>query len=241
MKLKFDFLGILIIFAMMFSACGSKKENTLQTAGQNESVKAGETSSDRLSFEENDLKALAKRGFDLIIQLEGRDYNDPHAAEELGKLGEMVEKLSFADQTIYNEELRRLYTGSAADGAGGSLLPVIQIGRAASQNLNKFNSFHEFNDRNNRGERIVIWTDIAVKRFDYISTRYDYESNFFVVDDILYTINDWQPERAFLAANSYMGDGVPTRGISFLDGKNIIRYFYISESETDGSLALYDF
>ena len=61
--------------------------------------------------DENNPIALAKRVFDLIMQLEGRDDKDPAVVEELRMLGKIVEKFSKSDQKIYNEELERLYIG----------------------------------------------------------------------------------------------------------------------------------
>ncbi|MDR0320109.1 MAG: hypothetical protein LBI28_01265 [Treponema sp.] len=121
-----------------------------------------------------------------------------------------------------------------------TLLPTIQIGHATGDILSKFEGSFSYHDNDNPGDWIVILTDIMLKELNFISINYDYESNSFVIDRTLFSRTEWQPDLAF-RVNMYVSDGIPNRGISYIDGKNIKRYFYISESGVDGSLLLGEF
>ena len=119
--------------------------------------------------------------------------------------------------------------------------PAIQIERATDEVLNKFDALYEYND-NDYGERIVIWTDVILKNLDFISVGFeDREGQISLfAEDILYSINELSPKKAFVI-KMFISEGIPSRGISFLDENRIKKYFYISESGIDGSLSMVEF
>ena len=117
--------------------------------------------------------------------------------------------------------------------------PALQIGHANSLNLTNFDVLNQFHDTGNTGEWIAFTTKTTLKDFSFISVDYDYEADSWVTESILYSIAEFKPLMAF-QANTNVGGGIPSRGISFTDG-NTKRYFYISESGFDGSLSLTEF
>ena len=107
--LKIIFCGVAVVLLLMaYTACQGKKADTSASAQEN----IAETNYDDLNP-----RALAMRAYDLIIQLEGRDFKDPVVTEKLGLITEIVSKLSEADQRLYNEELERLYIGPEVSGS----------------------------------------------------------------------------------------------------------------------------
>ena len=125
--------------------------------------------------------------------------------------------------------------------AAESLSSTVQIEHATDKVVNRFGSFYEYND-NDFGEKIVIWTDGIQKNFDFISVGSEYtgEQISFFAEDILYSINELTSEKA-LMIKMFISEGIPSRGISFLDENSVKRYFYISESGIDGSLSMVEF
>ena len=121
------------------------------------------------------------------------------------------------------------------------LSQTIQIEYVTNETLNKFDSFCEYND-NDYGEKIVIWTNIIRKNFDFISVGFEDtgEQPSFFAEKILYSINELPSGKAFVV-KMFVSEGIPSRGISFLDENNIKRYFYISENSLDGSLSMVEF
>jgi hypothetical protein len=118
--------------------------------------------------------------------------------------------------------------------------PIVLIGRATDEILNKFNSFYEYGDSN--GEKIIIWTDISLKNFEFISIGFEFVEEQFILfpEKTLSTVNELPPEKPF-AVKMFASEGIPSTGISYLDENNVKKYFYISESGRDGSLSLVEF
>jgi hypothetical protein len=118
--------------------------------------------------------------------------------------------------------------------------PTVLIGRSTDTALSKFNSFYEYSDSN--GEKIVIWTDVTLKDFDFISIGFNSaEGNISLfAEKTLYTVDELPPEKPF-AVKMLVSEGIPSRGISYSGENNLKKYFYISESGKDGSLSLVEF
>ena len=118
---------------------------------------------------------------------------------------------------------------------------IIQIGFSRDKHFT-FRKVHEFEDKDNLGNGIVITSDITIKDFSFIAVDYDYEADSWIVERTLFTIPELKSSEHSEAfqANTNVGDGKPSRGITFIDG-NTRRYFYISESGVDGSLSLTEF
>jgi len=116
--------------------------------------------------------------------------------------------------------------------------PTIWVERATDELLKKF-YLYEFDEENNDGERIVIWANMPLNIFSFITIGFD-ESLF--VERILYTIGGqmWT-QMAVAIRTTTLSEGIPTRGISFRVDENTVRYFYISQSGVDGSLSLVEF
>ncbi|MDR0502179.1 MAG: hypothetical protein LBH16_02540 [Treponema sp.] len=89
---------------------------------------------------------------------------------------------------------------------------------------------------------IAITSDITIKDFSFIVVDYDYEADSWIVERTLFTIPELKSSEYGEAfqANTTVGGGMPSRGITFIDG-NTRRYFYIGESDVDGSLSLTEF
>ncbi|MCL2182828.1 MAG: hypothetical protein FWB85_05090 [Chitinispirillia bacterium] len=121
------------------------------------------------------------------------------------------------------------------------LIAIIQIGFSRDKNFT-FRKVHEFEDKGNLGDGITITSDITIKDFSFIAVDYDYEADSWIVERTLFTIPELKSSEHSEAfqANTNVGDGKPSRGITFIDG-NTRRYFYISESGVDGSLSLTEF
>ena len=119
--------------------------------------------------------------------------------------------------------------------------PTLQIGHATDQVINKSDELYEYND-SDYGEKIVIRTDGIQKNLDFISIGFESRDGQTVLfaEDILYSINELSPEKV-LVIKTLISEGIPSRGVSFLDANNIKRYFYIIESGIDGSLSLIEF
>jgi hypothetical protein len=120
------------------------------------------------------------------------------------------------------------------------LQPTILIGRATDEVLNKYGSFYEYSDNN--GERIIIWTDTSLRNFEFISIGFEFVEGQISLfsEKPLYTVNELPPEKPFVL-KTLISEGIPSRGISYLNENNIKKYFYISESGMDGSLSLVEF
>jgi len=118
---------------------------------------------------------------------------------------------------------------------------TIQIGFSRDKNFT-FRKIHEFEDEGNLGDGIAITSDITLNDFSFIAVDYDYEADSWIVERTLFSIPELKSSEHMEAfqANTNVGDGIPSRGISFTDG-NRKRYFYISESGVDGSLSLTEF
>jgi hypothetical protein len=118
--------------------------------------------------------------------------------------------------------------------------PTVLIGRAADDILNKYSSFYEYTDSN--GEKIIIWTDITLRNFDFISIGFDFVGGNIILfpEKTLYTVSELPPEKPFVV-KMFVSESIPSLGISYFDEKNIKKYFYISESGKDGSLSLVEF
>jgi len=118
---------------------------------------------------------------------------------------------------------------------------IIQIGFSRDKHFT-FRKVHEFEDKGNLGDVIAITSDITVKDFSFIVVDYDYEADSWIVESTLFTIPELKSSEHGEAfqANTNVGGGMPSRGISFTDG-NTRRYFYIGESGFDGSLSLTEF
>ena len=119
---------------------------------------------------------------------------------------------------------------------GESVSPTIMIRPATDGLLNIFDSYYEYNDDNN-GERIAIWAEFTLRNLNFISVGF--EDSLFA-ENTLYAIYELQPKQAFVI-KTFISEGIPTCGISYLDENNEIKYFYISESGLDGSLSLVEF
>ena len=121
------------------------------------------------------------------------------------------------------------------------LSSTVRIERVTDKVLNSFDSFYEYSD-SDYGEKIIIWTTEIRKNFDFISVGAEFtgEQSSFFAEDILYSIKELSTQKA-LVIKMLISEGIPSRGISFLDEDNTKRYFYISESGFDGSLSMVEF
>jgi hypothetical protein len=132
-------------------------------------------------------------------------------------------------------------TAAQAEPPAELLPPNVQIGYVTDEILNKYFSFHEYNSSGG-GDTLVIWTDVAVREFEFIAISFDSADNEFSLfpEQVLYSVSELTPEKPFLAKAS-ISSSIPSSGVSYYDEKNIKRYFAISESGMDGSLSLAEF
>jgi hypothetical protein len=138
-------------------------------------------------------------------------------------------------QAHYDDTLVELKNNILNKFRAGRQEPTIQIERATDELISRFGSLYDYTDTENSGERLLLWTDIALKEFHFISVNYYPESDSWVAEDQLYSINEWQPEKA-LFLNTYISEGIPTRGIAFRGENNRMRFFAIRESGMTGGV-----
>lgn len=152
-----------------------------------------------------------------------------------------AERTTTSNDVYYREGEGVFSTYHEAPQASSAAAQTIQIGLSSERNL-AFWIIHDFEDEGNLGSWIVITSDYALEDFSFIAVDYDYEIDSWIVERTLYTIPELKSSEDMEAfqVNTSVGDGIPTRGISFTD-RNTKRYFYISESGFDGSLLLSEF
>ncbi len=111
-----------------------------------------------------------------------------------------------------------------------STLGSFHIALATDELLNKYDSFYEYiNDKN--GARLIIWTDIEVKDFSFISIKNDNtgsELSYFA-GDTLFSVDEFSPEKPFVV-NLLIPGTVPAYGISFVDENGVEKYYTIQLS-----------
>jgi hypothetical protein len=115
--------------------------------------------------------------------------------------------------------------------------PIVHIRPATDELRNAFNDFfgdkyfYGYDDNYNSGEMIALWTETPLKDFSFVSLNYDSGTGSWASAAVLYSIDEWQSEKPLLL-NTNTGDGIPTRGISFRDENNRLRFFSISKDGT---------
>ena len=90
-------------------------------------------------------------------------------------------------------------------------------------------------------ERIIFRTQKHIENFIYFEIEIsDDDDNFgFLSGEVLFSIDNFTPEKPFVVTAD-IGSGIPVRGI-LIEHSGMIKYFYITESGMDGSLALIEF
>ena len=88
---------------------------------------------------------------------------------------------------------------------------------------------------------LILMTNTPIKNFSWLSLEHEVREdyNFFFVENILHTINEFLPETPFAVSWPQIGF-TPVRGISFIDENDVLRYFVLHESGYDGSILLTD-
>ena len=90
------------------------------------------------------------------------------------------------------------------------------------------------------GTVFVIWVNIPVRNFAFIEVSIGQEgedSIYLYANQQLHLIDELSPEMPFVV-RTFIGCGIPTRGISFLDENDEQRYFLLSTCGLDGSIVL---
>jgi len=117
----------------------------------------------------------------------------------------------------------------------------INIDIATDEYFDKYDSFHEisYNEDNEWAQPVLIWADTEIKNFTFFAIDYEVTEDEpffstlgetpFVIADTLFSTDVLSPEKPFLVKISIPGI-YPVCGISFLDEKNVTRYFAILDS-----------
>jgi len=103
-----------------------------------------------------------------------------------------------------------------------------------------FEEFIEFDEE--RYLKIMIMTNMTIKNFKFIEVALspDDEDGILEEKSVRYSLGELSPDKPFVVTWLEIGS-IPHRGISFVDEKNVTRYFSISMSGLDGSLRLVEF
>jgi len=117
----------------------------------------------------------------------------------------------------------------------------LKIERTTEGQQEQLSVYHEFRELGNLGTAFVISSNITLKDLNFISIRYDYNTGFEYVEQVIFSIpgSDLSPDSAFVVNSDIIE--IPSRAISFLDENNVKRYFYISENQDNSSLSLTEF
>jgi len=109
--------------------------------------------------------------------------------------------------------------------------------------LKKYKSYEVFNDPEYKDwpDSALISVNMAVKNFKLTSVMIDYDG-----EDLKYVINEMhaldelKPDKPFLVYGPLSIGTMSTRGISFVDEKNVQRHFYLPHGGPDGPLSFYE-
>ena len=116
---------------------------------------------------------------------------------------------------------------------------------ASDELLSQYASYDEFMELEDLSYqvKVVFTTSVPVTDFKFLEGGYvggEDDSFRFVVNSVLYSMDELLPEKPLVVGTVFHGD-FPTRGISFVDESNTTRYYTLGMSGKDGSLVLIEY
>lgn len=104
----------------------------------------------------------------------------------------------------------------------------MHIAIAEEELLDQYDSFHEYNT-DDSSTRFIIWTDVEVKDFAFISIEYQQEGDeiSLLAGDVLFSVDELLPEKPFVVEMT-APEVLPLYGISVLDEHDRTRYLSIN-------------
>lgn len=217
----------LLVLALFLTGCNNSSDFESAIKDEKEAIleeqdKYDEQLSEAEELINNEEYDVAKELLHTIIsETEGAE----HLKEQYEKATEMLSELGEDDTTT---------------SSNNTLSDKVFIDYATEDFLGKFDSYNEFTDGNN--ERIVFWSEKSISNFKFIEIGYEVEGSDFSYfqSGVLYSIDTLSPEKP-VVINTIISEGIPNRGISYMDGSGNERYFYITWSGFDDSLSLTEF
>ena len=147
-----------------------------------------------------------------------------------------------ADQDVYADI--RTEDPAAFIAAHRSPAPVtLAVVPATDELLGAYAAYNEYADATDEySQRLLITADAALRELRFLELTWSEEQQDIVPVEgaALYSADELTPDRPLLLQTS-LPSTMPTRGFSFVDGKGVTRYFYLSESGEDGSFFLAEF
>ena len=121
----------------------------------------------------------------------------------------------------------------------------VSVDYVSDELLNKYDSYYEYVEPEDSSYqvKVVFTTNVAVKDFNLLEGGFiggEDNSFSFKVSNVLYSIDELLPEKPLVIGTVFHGN-FPTRGISFVDESNTMRYFTLGMSGKDGSLVLLEY
>lgn len=107
-----------------------------------------------------------------------------------------------------------------------------------SEFLENAENYISYEDKKEEYTKILYKTPSTVTSFRFLSIEpvdTDKEDGRFKIVKVLDTVEEFGPEKPFVAETAF-ADVYPMRGISFVDGHGITRYFTVSDSAKDGEI-----
>ncbi|MDL2263972.1 hypothetical protein LJC31_04910 [Synergistaceae bacterium OttesenSCG-928-I11] len=117
---------------------------------------------------------------------------------------------------------------------------AVSVEVATEEVLNRYDSYHEFMEFKEEGyQKIVFLTAAPLKAFKFIEIVRN-DIGLPTAGNALYSLDELRPGEPFVVTWMEWGS-MPHRGITFIDGNDQTRCFFISSHGGDGSLVLTEY
>ena len=117
---------------------------------------------------------------------------------------------------------------------------IISLEHASEELLNSTEEFPFYQDPDNDYGYVVFKTDTSVTNFRYfsvVSTDTWSDDGAPMIDDVLYTIDEFTPDMIFVAETVF-ADVYAVRGISFVDANGNTQYYTLHDSAVDDTMGV---
>lgn len=117
---------------------------------------------------------------------------------------------------------------------------IISLEHASEELLNSTEEFPFYQDPDTDYGYVVFKTDTSVTNFRYfsvVSTDTWSDDGAPMIDDVLYTIDEFTPDMIFVAETVF-ADVYAVRGISFVDANGNTQYYTLHDSAVDDTMGV---
>lgn len=117
---------------------------------------------------------------------------------------------------------------------------IISLEHASDELLNSTEEFPFYQDPDTDYGYVVFKTDTSVTNFRYfsvVSTDTWSDDGAPMIDDVLYTIDEFTPDMIFVAETVF-ADVYAVRGISFVDANGNTQYYTLHDSAVDDTMGV---